>query len=174
MSCIETFHLQLRKPPVHEPLKVGRAFWRVILYVFSALLLYATYSVLAILGQDTGLDGPVIWLGMSRFMFLSVTFKVVYAYVYTHLSYPFKKARNQTIKNQLESLICTPQVLILQVLFQAGKILNSLTGRMISLFYRILAFLKSNLQIWSIPCGNLKHLYEIFPMLVYFSLSIMG
>lgn len=76
--------------------------------------------------------------------------------------------------NQLESLICAPQVLFLQVLFQAGKNLNSLTGRMISLFYRILAFLKSNLEIWSIPCGNLKHLYEICPMLVHFSLSIMG
>lgn len=121
MSCIETFHLWLRKPPVHEPLKVGSAFWRVILYVFSAFLLYTTYSVLAILGQDTELDGPVIWLGMSRFMFLSVTFKVVYACVCTHLPYPFKEARNQTIKNQLESLICAPQVLILQVLFQAGK-----------------------------------------------------
>lgn len=65
--------------------------------------------------------------------------------VCTHLPYPFKEARNQTIKNQLESLICAPQVLFLQVLFQAGKNLNSLTGRMISLFYRILAFLKSNL-----------------------------
>lgn len=80
MSCIETFHLRLRKPPVYESPRVVRAFWRAILF-FPAFLLNATYSFLAILGQDTGLDGPVIWLGMSRFMFLSVTFKVVYAYV---------------------------------------------------------------------------------------------
>lgn len=144
MSCIETFHLWLRKPPVHEPLKVGSAFWRVILYVFSAFLLYTTYSVLAILGQDTELDGPrdMTWYEQI-YVFISYFQSSVCMCIHTSpISFQGGQKPNN---NQLESLICAPQVLILQVLFQAGKNLNSLAGRMISLFYRILAFLKSNL-----------------------------